>query len=95
MLVDQHYPNVLPLGREPLKSSLDRGVIRLGVYYEEVLLVVWRCGDMLPAVLVEGDGLTEGFGWERGDALRCQPGEDQSRSPVVDTTVSIHPNCNL
>lgn len=47
MLVDQNYPNVLPLGREPLERGFDGGVVCLGVDYKEVLLVVWRCCDML------------------------------------------------
>lgn len=47
MLVDQDYPNVFPLGREPVEGGLDSGVIRLGVDYQEVLLIVRRCRDVL------------------------------------------------
>jgi hypothetical protein len=55
MLVDQNYPDVLPLGREPLECGLDGGVVRLAVDYKEVLLVVWRRGDMLDLLVsVEG-----------------------------------------
>jgi len=47
MLVDQDYPNVLPLRCKPLEGRLDGSVVRLGVYYEKVLLVVWGLGYML------------------------------------------------
>ena len=69
VLVDQDYPNVLPLRCEPVECGLNRGVVRLGVYHDEVLLVVWRRRDMLLTVL----GWGEGSGVERlWYAHRCQ-----------------------
>jgi hypothetical protein len=70
VLVDQDYPNVLPLCCEPVECGLDRGVVRLGVYHDEVLLVVWRCRDLLSRVLDLGG---EGSGVEQlWYARRCQ-----------------------
>jgi hypothetical protein len=71
VLVDQDYPNVLPLCCEPVECGLDRGVVRLGVYHDEVLLVVWRRRDMLSTVLDlggEGSGVVERLWYAR----RCQ-----------------------
>lgn len=71
MLIDQNYPNVLPLGREPLERGFDGGVVCLGVDYKEVLLVVWRRRDMLWVACVsrELSGLSRGR-----NAPQCQLG---------------------
>ncbi len=47
MLVDQNYPDIFPLCGKALKGRFDGGIVRLGVHDEEVLLRVWRRGDML------------------------------------------------
>ncbi|KAF2637531.1 hypothetical protein P280DRAFT_482964 [Massarina eburnea CBS 473.64] len=47
MLVYEQNRNVLALGHETVEGGLDVCVLRLGVYDEEVLLRVWRGGDML------------------------------------------------
>lgn len=47
MLIDQDYPDILSLRSKPLKGGFDRGVVRLAVNYEEVLLRVWWCCDVL------------------------------------------------
>jgi hypothetical protein len=59
MLVDQDYPNVLPLRCKALEGRLDGSVVCLGVYYEEVLLVVWRRGNMLSSEVSAGCARTE------------------------------------
>lgn len=47
MLVDQQNGNVLALAGEAVECCLDGAVFRLGVDDEEVLLRVWRLGDVL------------------------------------------------
>lgn len=47
MLIDKHNRDILPLARELLERALDRGVLRLGVDDEVVLLRVGRVGDVL------------------------------------------------
>lgn len=47
VLVDQQDADVLPLRGEALKGLLNRGVVRLAVHDEEVLLRVRRVGDVL------------------------------------------------
>jgi len=47
VLVDEDNGNVLALLGESVKGTFDRGVLRLGIDDEEVLLRVWRRGDVL------------------------------------------------
>lgn len=47
MLVDEQDTNILPLTCELVECSLDSSSICLRVYDKEVLLRVWRVGDML------------------------------------------------
>lgn len=80
MLVDQDDTDVLALGREALEGGLDRGVVGLVVYDEEVLLGVGGWGDVLwigvsaLATLGPGEG-------EREDLRQFQQAADLLRSP--------------
>ena len=70
MLVDQDYSNILPLRCELVEGGLDGGVFCLGIYDQEVLLVVWRRCDML--------GVLVSLGLFRcssrdGNTPRCRP----------------------
>jgi len=47
MLIDQENSNILSLAREAREGGLDRCGLGLGVDDEEVLLGIWRRGDML------------------------------------------------
>lgn len=81
VLVDEDYPNVLPLRRESIERRFDRSVIRFGVDDEEILLVVWRRGDMLSNM----DGLVSrrySSGKWTLYIHQCPPGAIPSQSPV-------------
>jgi hypothetical protein len=47
MLVDQEDSNILSLCCEHLESFLDGCIVRLAVDNQEILLRIWRGGNML------------------------------------------------
>jgi hypothetical protein len=63
MLVYEQDGNVLALGGEAIKSSLDVAVLGFGVDDKEVLLRVWRLCDVLVVPSALGS-IDISVGWE-------------------------------
>lgn len=57
MLINQQNRNILPLLCETLECGLDGAVVCFAVYHEEVLLGVWRVGNMLFTPIISNNSL--------------------------------------
>lgn len=80
MLVDKNYPDIFPLCGEPLKRRLDGGVVRLCIYYQKVLLVVWRRRDMLSMGRVR---LKTGSGWGGDSGTYADTSEKKTSDGIL------------
>ncbi len=87
MLVDQHYPDILPLRCKLVKGGLDGGVFCLAIYDQEVLLVVWRRRDVLGMVSVLCGPEDRSRTGTHPDAGQKQPRDGVL---IVGATISTH-----